>query len=261
MKNPKRILLSNDDGLLANGLQTLFKALVEEGHDVTAVAPESEQSTSGHSLTLHKPLRLYRIEDHQYAVSGTPADCVYLGLAEVMKDNPPDIVLSGINRGANLANDVYYSGTVAAAREAYLAGFSAIAVSLAIAWKETKTPVEAYKHNYDAASDLVLDLLDTMVPQAQQKRFLWNVNVPDLRKREIKGLKFCRMGERHYSNILAKRKDPKNRPYYWIAGDLTGHNKSKDTDCTAVENGYVSISPLQVDCSNPQELENLKKLK
>lgn len=262
MKKVKRILLSNDDGLLATGLQTLFLSLRDAGYDVVAVAPEGEQSISGHSLTLHKPLRLYQTQENQYAVSGTPADCVYLGLAEIFKGSPPDVVISGVNRGANLANDVYYSGTVAAAREAYLAGFPAIAVSLAIEWQETKRVIESRHHNYEAAADVVLSLLASTVPKVleKRKRFLWNVNVPDCPAGELKGWKFCRLGERHYSNELSKRQDPKNKTYYWIAGDLTGHDNLENTDCTVVEKGHVSITPLQIDCSNVDELEILRHL-
>lgn len=261
MKKIERILLSNDDGLLASGLQTLYLSLREKGYDVIAVAPEGEQSTSGHSLTLHKPLRVYKTQENQYAVSGTPADCVYVGLAEVFKHKKPDLVVSGINRGANLGNDVYYSGTVAAAREGYLAGCPAIAVSLAIDWVERRRKIEVWHYNYETAADVVLELLETMVPKvlAKTDRFLWNVNVPDVNKSEVKGWKYCKMGERHYSNELTKRKDPKGREYFWLAGDLKGHSNELDTDCDAVDQKFVSITPLQIDCSNSIELEVLKR--
>jgi 5'-nucleotidase len=261
-KKIHKILLSNDDGLLAPGLQTLFLALRSEGYEVVAVAPEGEQSTSGHSLTLHKPLYLYETQENQYAVTGTPADCVYIGTTEVFsaKDRP-DLIISGINRGANLANDVYYSGTVAAAREGFLAGFPTIAVSLNIL-RGTRTGIERVHHHYEAASDIVLKLLKRFVPIALDaySRFLWNVNVPDLPLDQIQGLRFSPLGERHYSRETLVRKDPRGRTYLWIAGELKGHNKEEDSDCSAVENNYVSVTPLQIDCSNKSELEFLQNI-
>ncbi len=261
-KKIQRILLSNDDGLMAPGLQTLYWALKNHGYDVMAVAPDSEQSTSGHSLTLHKPLYALKPEENQVAITGTPVDCVYVATAEFFKHNPPDLVISGINRGANLGNDVYYSGTVAAAREGFLLNHPAIAVSLMVTQDKDAGEFDQTYHHYDTAADVIIELLETHVPKVLEKdsRFLWNVNVPDIEKEAIKGIKPCALGHRLYSNELLKRTDPRHRTYFWIAGHLLGHKDTFESDCVAVENGYVSLTPLQIDCANHESIAHLKTL-
>lgn len=264
MKEPKpieRILLSNDDGISAAGLQTFFLTLRDERYDVIAVAPDGEQSTSGHSLTLHKPLFVYDIQERQYAITGTPADCVYFGLAEIFRDAKPDLIVSGINRGANLGSDVYYSGTVAAAREGYLSGIPSIAVSLELG-RLPKPEIEHPQYHYETAAEVALNLIRDYVPLMLRHggRFLWNVNVPDRPMNEIKGIRFCSLGERNYSNELVTRKDPRKRDYYWIAGNLLRESYKEGTDGFAVEQGYVSVTPLQIDCSSATELEILRRM-
>jgi 5'-nucleotidase len=240
-----RILLSNDDGVHAVGLRAMYRELRKLG-DVWVVAPLEEKSTTGHSLTLHKPLRLISVSEKFYGVNGSPADCVYLGIREVMK-TVPDLVVSGINRGANLGQDVYYSGTVSAAREACILGINALAVSLAVDFN--KAQVETSLH-YETAAKVAVRLLRKLKGMRLPQHTLLNLNVPDVRPDQLKGLKLARQGFRYYSGSILRRKDHRGKDYYWVGGRYKGFRKEADSDCDAVGAGYAALTPLKLDSTD-----------
>lgn len=247
-----KILFSNDDGVHAKGIHVLAQAFAR-AHEWAIVAPEKERSTTGHSLTLHKPLRLHKFHKHIYSVSGGPADCIYLGVHEVMKKDP-DIVISGINRGANLGQDVFYSGTVSAAREASNMGYPAMAVSLSLDRHKKGKP-----EHYETAARCAREVLDMVLKiwgNGNVKKGLkrWpsgmvlNVNVPNLPYAKIKGFRMAQQGHRVYSGKILKRTDARGRKYYWIGGTYQGFRDTvKNSDCHWVDKGYVAITPLELD--------------
>lgn len=248
-----RILLSNDDGVHAIGLKILQKELKKLG-DVWVVAPLEEKSTTGHSLTLHKPLRMIEMGDRFYGVSGSPADCVYLGIRQVLK-GMPDLVVSGINRGANLGQDVYYSGTVSAAREACILGIPALAVSLAV---DFKSLVNESKLNYLSAAKMAVKIIHEMKRMKLPQHTLLNLNVPDRPVSRIRGVRLARQGFRFYSGNILRRKDHRGRDYYWVGGQYKGFRNEHGTDCAAVEEGYASLTPLKLDSTDLQYLAELE---
>ncbi len=252
-----KILLSNDDGVHAPGLIAMHKELKKLGK-VWVVAPLEERSTTGHSLTIHKPLRLSNMESGFYGVSGSPADCIYLGMNHVMKE-VPDLVVSGINRGANLGQDVYYSGTVSAAREACILGIPSLAVSLDVEFGSSAGP---HLH-FESAAKLAVKVLRNLKSLSDFKlprHTLLNLNVPDLPYKEIKGLRLVRQGFRFYSGGILRRTDHRGKPYYWVGGKYKGFRKEKDTDCYAIENGYASLTPLNLDSTDYSCLASLTKM-
>lgn len=249
-----KILISNDDGVYAWGLNVLYQHLKKLGK-VWVVAPLEEKSTTGHSLTIHKPLRLNRLENGFYGVSGSPADCVYLGIREVMK-TMPDLVVSGINRGANMGQDIYYSGTVSAAREACILGIPAISVSSNI--DPHKVRDEKSIH-FDTAARAVVRLLKEVPIKSFPKHTLLNVNVPDVPARQIKGMAASRMGFRFYSGKVLKRVDHRGKPYYWVGGQYKGYYNQVGTDCQAVAERYISVTPVRLDCTDHAFLETLEQ--
>ena len=229
-----KVLLANDDGVHASGIRTLFKEL-KTSFDTNIMAPLEERSTTGHSLSLDKPLRLEKLEDNVYGCSGFPADCVLMGI-HVLKDKRPDVVVSGINRGANLGQDLYYSGTVAAAREAAFHNIPSIAVSLVFnAVNEI--------HHYESAALFIKWCLDEKLHEHIPPMTLLNINVPNLKMNEIRGCKLSETGFRRYSEEIHARMDTRNRDYYWIAGRYEGFAPNPDSDCQAVEDGYIAITP------------------
>lgn len=230
------ILIANDDGVHAQGISVL-KATLEKEFEVTLVAPLEERSTTGHSLTLDKPLRLVQLSKNVWGCSGFPGDCTLMGLGVVCKDKRPDFVITGINHGANLGQDLYYSGTVAAAREGAFHGVPALATSLVY-----KRAGEA-NHHFETAAQIALWVAQSGILQLLPSLSLLNLNVPDQPLREIKGLKFTQVGFRHYSEEVHKRVDARDREYYWIAGHLQGHRKDDMSDCQAVEEGFASLTP------------------
>ena len=240
-----RILLSNDDGIHAPGIQAMYKELKKLG-DVWVVAPLEEKSTTGHSLTIHKPLRLIPIRKDFYGVSGSPADCVYIGIKQVMKFTP-DLVVSGINRGGNLGQDVYYSGTVSAAREASILGIPSIAVSLAY---ESGTFVSEDALHYETAAKTALKLLKKLKKTELPKHTLLNLNVPNLPLSKVKGVKLARQGFRLYSGDILKRTDHRGKDYFWVGGKYKGYRKEEDTDCGVIETGFASLTPLKLDSTD-----------
>jgi 5'-nucleotidase len=249
-----RILLSNDDGVHAAGLMAMYKELKKLG-DVWVVAPLQEKSTTGHSLTLHKPLRLIETQKDFYGVSGSPADCIYLGIQEIIK-KVPDLVVSGINRGANLGQDVYYSGTVSAAREACILGIPSLAVSLAVDFKKRKP--ESALH-YATAAKTAVKILRSLKSSPLPKHTLFNLNVPDCPINKIKGVKLARQGFRFYSGNILRRTDHRGKDYFWVGGQYKGFHNQEDTDCVVVEEGYASLTPLKLDCTDNDNLAHLLK--
>ncbi len=243
-----RILISNDDGVHARGIKALRKAL-EEVADVTVVAPDRERSGASHSLTMDVPLRTHRISDNIIGVDGTPTDCVLLAL-KLLLPEPPDLVVSGINRGANMGDDVTYSGTIAAAMEATLMGIPAIAVSLC----RCESGAYDYGASAEIARDVALMVLERGLPQGT----LLNVNVPNIPREEIRGMKIARQGKQVYEEAVVEKQDPRGRTYYWIGGQLTSWEPEPDTDYAAVSQGLVSITPVHLDLTDYRAMDVLR---
>jgi 5'-nucleotidase len=250
---PLRVLLSNDDGIFAPGLLALRQALAAEGFAVTTVAPDRPRSASSHSITLHKPLRVAEVEladgSPGFAVSGTPSDCALIGLDEITKGEV-DLVVSGINHGPNVGWDIIYSGTVAAAMEATILGYKAIAVSTS----------DYAKHlHYETAARFIAKKL---VPQVAQHGLppatLLNVNVPNLPESEIKGVKLTHQGERRYKDRVERREDPFGKPYYWVGGKPDFAAGRPGTDIEATDSGCISVTPIDLDLTNLPLMESLK---
>jgi 5'-nucleotidase len=240
-----RVLLSNDDGVHAGGLRALASAFASD--EVWVVAPDREQSASSHAISLHRPLRMIEVAPRWYAVDGTPTDAVYMGLNLVLRDARPDVVISGVNHGANLGNDVHYSGTVAAAMEGALLGVPAIAVSLA-----APPP-----HDFAEAARFTVALARQLVASAPPAPLLLNVNVPAGR---IRGYRFTRLGRRTYGNDVVEKTDPRGRKYYWIGGEGGARNEDiPGSDCNAVQlDGLVAVTPLHLDSTHDAVLQQLR---
>ena len=256
MGAPLQILISNDDGIQSPGILLLAEAAKEFG-EVTVVAPHRERSTAGHSLTLHKPLRILPHGPGLYAATGTPADCIYLGANEILK-RKPDLVLSGINAGANLGTDVHYSGTVAAAREAALMNVKSYAFSLVTSphdpEKFAREPLR-FKEAAEAARRVLRATLDLEFPA----RTLLNVNIPNRPLEEMGEMRISRQGYRRYSSEVTKRQDPRGRPYYWLGGAYVGFDADAESDCHALENGDVAITPITINCTHNEFYTTLTK--
>jgi 5'-nucleotidase len=242
------ILLSNDDGVHAPGLAALREEMGTIGRAVV-VAPDREMSAASHSLTVHVPLRASRVDEDVIGVEGTPTDCVLLAVQRLLPDCP-DLLVSGINRGPNLGNDVTYSGTVAAAMEGTLLGIPSIAVSL------DRSPSGEYDYAFAAsvARELALLLLEKGLPEGT----LLNVNVPNRPHEEIKGMAIARLGKQIYEESIVKKTDPRGRGYYWIGGQVTTWQVEPDTDLALVADGWVSITPIQLDMTDHHMLEVLR---
>jgi 5'-nucleotidase len=230
-----RILLSNDDGYQARGLRTLAEHLKPLA-DVVIVAPDRNRSGASNSLTLETPLRVERVEHNLYYVNGTPTDCVHIAITGLL-EHQPDVLISGINNGANLGDDVLYSGTVAAAMEGRFLGIPSIAVSLVLRDGE----------HYATAAELVRRLVERNVTDPLPTDAILNINVPDLPAAELQGIRVTRLGFRHKSEPAVKALDPNNRPIYWIGPPGAGQDAGPGTDFHAVASGYVSVSPIKVD--------------
>lgn len=242
-----RILVTNDDGYLALGLRALAEAVDALG-DVSVVAPDREQSATSHSLTMHHPLRVREARDMR-VVDGTPTDCVVLAVGELM-DEPPEMVFSGINHGANLGDDVLYSGTVAGAMEATLLGIPAVAVSYAGRDPEA---IEAW-------IPTVARLLRSIVERETfPEETLLNINLPPIAPSESRGVRVTRLGRRAYEGSLTRSKDPSGREYFWIGGGESRWWGDKHSDFRAIEDGYVSVTPLHLDLTNFDLLNEIRE--
>jgi len=240
-----RVLLSNDDGVHAAGLEALAAAF--EGDEVWVVAPDREQSASSHAISLHRPLRMQEVAPRRFAVDGTPTDAVYMGLNLVLRGARPDVVVSGVNHGPNLANDVLYSGTVAAAMEAALLGVHAIAVSLA----------GPPPHDFAEAARFAAVLARRVIASPPPAPLLLNVNVPP---GPVRGYRFVRLGRRTYGNEVVEKLDPRGRKYYWIGGEGGPTNEDiPGSDCnTALSERLVSVTPLHLDTTHDAVLHELR---
>jgi 5'-nucleotidase len=244
-----RILLSNDDGILARGLECLERAVAPLG-DVWVVAPDREQSATSHSLTLHHPLRPVQLGEQRWQVDGTPTDCVMVAI-EALLPHRPDFVISGINHGPNMGEDVLYSGTVAAAMEGLALGVPSIAVSFAGRLMRSDAPM--LEELVPTLSDLLRHL--TSLPQFPADTIL-NVNVPSVPASEVKGVKLTRLGRRVFSDSLTKMKDPWGREILWIGGGSVAWSGTEDSDFRAVKDGYISVTPLHLDLTARDRLDD-----
>ena len=242
------ILVSNDDGIDAAGINAVVEALTSLG-EVWVVAPDREQSAASHSLSLHRPLRVKCVGPHRYAVDGTPTDCINLAINGIMPTRP-SLVVSGINHGANLADDVTYSGTVSAAMEGTLLGVRSIAVSL----------VGNDGTDFRAAAAFTTRLAEVVLRRGLPRDTLLNVNVPDLAASELRGYAITRQGKRRYSDAIVEKVDPRGKKYYWIGGDEIGFVQAEGTDCAAVEGGYISVTPLHLDLTNHASIPEMRGL-
>jgi 5'-nucleotidase len=250
-----RILLSNDDGYHAPGLAILEQIAAKFSDDVTIVAPAEEQSGKGRSLTLSEPVRVRRFAEKRYAISGTPTDAVMFALADVMKDAPPDLILSGVNRGANLGEDVFYSGTIGAAMEGALAGKRAIAISQRYG---NEAPGEDV--SFDAAIAWGERVIRPLLDLDWAPRTLVNINFPPIPADQVKGVRVVHQGLRDYGRLnLVKRVDPRGFPYYWMGLGRVPHHPVADTDLEAIEMGYITVTPLQMDLTHADSLDMLKR--
>ncbi len=241
-----RILLSNDDGYQARGLRTLARHLASIA-EVTIVAPDRNRSGASNSLTLETPLRVERVEDNLYYINGTPTDCVHIAVTGGLLDHPPDMLISGINHGANLGDDVLYSGTVAAAMEGRFLGIPSIAVSLVLDGGA----------NFDTAATLMRRLVERHATDPMPIDSILNVNVPDVPASQLKGFRTTRLGFRHKSEPAIKALDPHNRPIWWIGPAGAGQDAGPGTDFHAVAAGYVSVSPIKVDLTAHAALDKV----
>lgn len=242
------ILCTNDDGYLATGLRVLARAAAGLG-DVRIVAPDREQSATSHSLTLHHPLRARSASDGALVVDGTPTDCVILAVNALL-DERPDVVLSGVNHGPNMGDDVLYSGTVAAAMEATVVGIPAVALSY------TGEDPEAIGAWEGILAELLRDLIHRRdVPRDT----LFNVNLPPIPPDDVRGIRVTSLGRRRYSESLTQAEDPSGREYFWIGGGVTDWSGSPDSDFRAVDDGCVSVTPLHLDLTNYRLLEEIRE--
>lgn len=238
-----RILLTNDDGFHAPGIQTLYKILKKK-HDVAIIAPNTEKSASSHSVTLFQPLRLFEKGKNCWAVTGTPADCSIIA-SKKMIHFVPDIVISGINRGQNMGEDVLYSGTIAASLEAMYLGMKSIAVSL-VAFENEK---------YETAAKVVSKLLDENIIDYINDGEILNINVPNLEFDKIKGVKSTVLGHRTYNDFVVEQDDPFGKKIYWIGGSTPEWKEQKGSDYYSVNAGYVSITPIKPNFDSKNNLD------
>lgn len=241
-----RILLSNDDGYFAPGLEALARALGEVG-DVTVVAPEADRSGASNSLTLDRPLILRRARNGFYYVNGTPSDCVHLAVTGML-DHLPDIVVSGINDGANMGDDTIYSGTVAAATEGFLLGVPAIAMSM----------TRKGSAHYETAARIACDLVRRLTERPFAAPVLLNVNVPDLSTEELKGIQITRLGRRHKAEPVVRTINPRNETVYWVGAAGAAQDAGDGTDFHATANGFASITPLQIDLTHVAQMGQVR---
>lgn len=245
------ILITNDDGIYAEGLRTL-KTEMEKIGKVTVVAPDRPRSACGHSITLHKPLRVTRVhmpdDSWGYATSGTPSDCITLGVLGLMEEKP-DIVIAGVNWGPNLGYDLTYSGTVSAAMEGVIQGIPSFSISVAT-YEETP--------GYDVAVKFAYKLSKEILENGLPEFTLLNVNIPDIAEHLIKGVEVTRVGTRTYPGRVEKRTDPMGRTYYWLGGDLPEDVLHEGTDVKAIVDGKISVTPIHLDLTNYTAIGEIK---
>lgn len=237
------ILISNDDGITSRGIRVLVEVMAELG-EVVVVAPDSPQSGMGHAITIGDTLRLFETNIFQdlgvvsYKCSGTPADCVKLAKHHVLKDRSPDLVVSGINHGSNLAVSVLYSGTMSAAIEGAIEGFPSVGFSLCDF---------SHKADFEHTREAVKHIANEVLTKGLPKGIALNVNIPPKQNEKLKGIKVCRQAKAHWEEEFDQRKDPYGRSYFWLSGNFVNNDKGEDTDVWAVDHNYVSIVPCQYD--------------
>ena len=252
-QNPSdlRILVTNDDGIEADGLQCLIGVAKALSNDVWVCAPANEASGVGHALTLHRPLRIRHLEAQTYTVDGTPTDCVLLAINDLLHDRKPDLVLSGVNHGSNIGDDVTYSGTIGAAMEATLLGIPAVAVSLELGSGDPRwDTVEAH------APTVIQTMLDEPWPTAS----LYNLNFPDRKPNDVKPLRVVRHGTRKLGDEIIHHRDPRGRSYTWI-GPARRHavDQGSDNDVAAIAAGHMTVTPINLDLTNYDAMKGLEE--
>jgi len=244
------ILVTNDDGVHSPGLLSLFNAMKTLG-EAFIVAPDRERSAVSHSLTMHRPLKVEELRDHVYSINGTPTDCVAIGINKILPEKPI-FVASGINKGANVGDDITYSGTVSAAIESTIMGIPAFAISLVM--KKPSSPL-----NFEAASTIALEVGKYILEHSLPYDTLLNVNVPALPIKSMKGMKLTRQGKRIYDGSIQETFDPHGEKHYWIGGGKPYWEHGDDTDIQAVYDHYISVTPIHLDLTNYEALKFLKK--
>ncbi len=242
-----RILLSNDDGYFAPGLAALAEALAHLG-EIVVVAPEQNRSGASNSLTLDRPLMLKKAASGFHFVNGTPTDCVHLAVTGML-EYLPDIIVSGINHGANMGDDTIYSGTVAAATEGFLLGIPSIAISLC----------SAEGRNFATAGKIACDLVERYIREPIREPVLLNVNVPDIPHDQLRGIQITRLGRRHKAEPVVRMQSPRNETVYWIGAAGAAADAGPGTDFNAIEQGFVSVTPLQIDLTNSAQLPGIRR--
>jgi 5'-nucleotidase len=245
-----RVLITNDDGINAPGLKLLEKVFGPLAREVWVVAPETEQSATSHSLTLRRPLRIRHISEHRFAVDGTPTDCVLMAIRELMKETPPDLVISGINRGGNVGEDITYSGTVAAAMEGTLLGVPSIAFSQVWA--------DGHPVKWATAESWTPRVLKVLFAEAWPKGVLMNVNFPNVTPRRVSGIEATRQGLRKIGSDLVSGVDPRGEPYYWIGAQRREERYRPGSDLEAIGRGAVSVTPLTMDLTHAPMLKKMR---
>ena len=249
-----KILLSNDDGVMAEGIKALTTALSKE-HEVYVIAPDRERSAAGHSLTLHTPIRVEELESkfgakRIWITSGTPGDCVKIGINAILSDDEkPDLIISGINHGPNLGTDILYSGTVSCAMEGAMMGYPSIATSLA-----------SLKNDYEDfafAASFIAELLNKLDTYHIPPKTILNINIPGLEKEDIAGIAITELGSRMFTDAYERRVDPRGKVYYWMAGELINEPEDASTDIAAVRNNKISITPVTYEMTRVNIIKDL----
>ena len=245
-----QVLVCNDDGINAPGLKLLEKVLTSLAREVWVAAPETEQSAVSHSLTLRRPLRIRKLSARHFALDGTPTDCVLMGINEIMKSTPPDLVVSGVNRGGNLGEDVTYSGTVAAAMEGTLLGVPSVALSQVYA--------DGHPVKWATAEKWTAKVLKKLTAESWPPGVLINVNFPDVTAANVTGIEIARQGRRKIGSDLVSGTDPRGETYYWIGAQRREEHYRKGNDLEAINRASVSVTPLTMDLTHGPTLKKLK---
>ena len=246
-----RILLTNDDGINAPGLVSLERIARTVSDDVWVVAPETDQSGTSHSLTIRRPLRIRQVDERRFAIDGTPTDCVLLALQVMLKDSRPDLVLSGVNRGFNVGEDVHYSGTVSAAMEATIFSLPAVAFSQAC---RRDAPV-----NWATAERFGPEVLTCLISNGWTENVFVNVNFPDRPPDAVRGIQVAALGKRKLGDEIVERVDPRGEPYVWIGGLTTKEINKEGTDVAAIYQGFIAVTPVTMDMTHRGSLASLRR--
>ncbi len=248
----KLILLTNDDGIVSEGVFALKKALTDLGR-VVIVSPSDERSGASHALTMKNPVRIKELEKDVYSLTGFPSDCIYAAVHGILK-RKPDLVVSGINRGANMGIDVYYSGTLAGVRQAAIEGINGFAMSIDIG----KNPKKIY---WETAADFAFKVASEMLEKGYKKNGFLNINCPNVVEDGVKGVKITRMGDRRYVTEVKWGEDPRGEGYCWLWGEYTEFGSMENSDCDAVSEGFVSVCPMMLDVTDYTMINELKSWK